>query len=97
MALIEILPGVYYDSELPWYSQPDELQNLALEVMEQPPKDSETETSGDHSRLLWGLWESTTETGTFDMRVDMLYEFSIDHRAFLSKIEHDQVTITQIS
>lgn len=98
MALIEILPGIYYDTEKAWYEQEGELIELANNTMQnQQPKSTDFETENDHNRLIWGVWESTTETGTFDMRVDMFYEFPISHKAFLSKSQHDTVTITQIA
>ena len=94
--MIEILPGVFYYPELAWYQQDEQLIALANEVMQTPTIDSEIETAGSNSRMIYGEWENTTIEGTFTMRVDMHYLYSISHGAFLSKSSHDDVTITQI-
>ena len=97
MALIEILPDVFYDSDLPWYEQDPQLIALADEVMQTAPIDSETETAGANSRLLWGEWETTTTEGTFTMRVDMHYLYPIESPAFESKSLQDTVTVIKIA
>ena len=96
MALIEILPDVFYDSDLPWYEQDPQLIELAETVMQTAPIDSVTETAGANSRMIWGEWQTTTSEGTFTMRVDMHYLFPIDRNNFMSKALQDTVLVTQI-
>ena len=69
--MIEILPDVWYNPDLPWYEQDEQLIELAEQVMQEPPIADEIETSGSNSRMIWGEWETTTTEGTFKMRVDM--------------------------
>lgn len=95
--MIEILPGVYYNPALPWYQQDPVLIELAEQIMQETPVDSETETSGANSRMIWGLWNHTTTEGNFNMRVDVSYLYDISSPAFKTKSNQDQVTITQIS
>ena len=94
--LIEILEGVFYDTELPWYEQSQELIDLADTVMQGAPKDSNTETAGENSRLLWAIWEHTTTIDTFDMRVDFHWLYPIESKAFMSKELQDTVIITPL-
>lgn len=95
--MIEILPGVYYDPSLTWYKQDPQLIELADVVMQDDPIDSEMEIGAGNERMIWGEWETTTSEGTFKMRVDMDYIYTIEHGAFLSKLEHDSVVVTQLA
>ena len=97
MALIEILPDVFYDSDLPWYEQDPQLIELAETVMQTAPIDSVTETAGANNRMIWGEWQTTTSEGTFTMRVDMHYLYPIESPSFMSKSLHDTVTVIKIA
>lgn len=96
---IEILPDVYFDPAKQWYEQPQELIDLAFQIEQTPPTDYEIEIGVEnptHQRLKWAVWESTTEMGLFQMRVDIIYLYSIENRAFLTKEAHNKVQITKI-
>jgi len=97
--MIEILPGIFYNPELDWFNQPQELIDLALEVEQTAPINFEMEVgiqNPKHQRFKFGVWEGTTEMGTFEMRVDIVYLYSIEHRAFLTKELNNIVTIKQL-
>ncbi len=99
--MIEILEGVFYDPAKEWYEQPQELIELALQIEQTQPIDYEFESLEVnglmHNRLKYGMWEHTTEIGTFRMRVDIVYLYPIEHRAFLTKAAHNRVTLTKVN
>jgi hypothetical protein len=94
--MIEILDGIFYDPTKEWYEQPFELIQLATEVEQTAPIDYDIETFEQNSRVLWSEWESTTECGTFIMRVEMVYLYGIENGAFKTKSEQNKVKITKI-
>lgn len=100
MALIEIEPGVFYDTEKPWWEQDEGLISTAQTVMQGEPKSEsagrafDAETQRWHS---WKIWEHTTSLGIFDMRVDFYFHEDSDSKAFDLKSIHNLITVTQIS
>ena len=97
MALIEVLPDVFYDTDEPWYEQPTELLDLAEQVMKEDPIDSDIETLDEKSRMIWGEWETTTTEGVFKMVVNMQYLYSIESRAYEAKQTQNVVVVEKIS
>lgn len=95
--LIEILPGVFYDSEKEWYEQPDELVGLAEATMQNEPQAKEEESSGAKKRFIWAEWQTTTSEGLFLMKVSFSWVYGISKGAYLSRASHDIVSITKLS
>jgi hypothetical protein len=97
--MIEILTGIYFDPSKEWYEQPQELIDLALEIEQTAPIGYEMEVgieNPSHERLKWAEWESTTEMGTFRMRVDKNYLYSIEHREYMGRSKDNQVFVQPI-
>jgi hypothetical protein len=97
--MIEILTGVFFDPSKEWYEQPQELIDLALEIEKTPWIGYELEVgieNPSHKRLKWAEWESTTEMGTFRMRVSKLYVYGIEAREHQAPKLNNQVTIIKI-
>jgi len=93
--IIEIDTDVFYDSEKTWYQQSPECIEMGQALILTPPFDSETEAClGGASRLLGGVWHTTTATGSFAMRVERTYVYPPENPAFLSKEFQDNVTVT---
>ena len=98
MALIEVDTDVYFDTTLQWYQQSNDCVALGRALMEETPKSINYEPCIDgQQRMLDGVWETTTATGTFDMSVIRHYEYPAMTKAFEAKAEHDTVTVNQIS
>ena len=96
---IEILQGVYFKPSLEWYEQDPLLIDLALQIEQTPPIDYEIEVGVEnptHPRLKWAIWESTTEMGLFQMRIDKIYVYGIEHNEFNALFKQNRVTITKI-
>jgi hypothetical protein len=97
---MEILEGIFYDSNSEWYEQDYRLIQLANQVEQTEPIDYqvETVTIGNtlQSRVKYSEWLHTTELGQFKFRIDMNYSFDISNPAFLTKSKHDTVTLTKI-
>lgn len=94
--LIEVDTGIFFDTELTWNEQSHDCILLGQNLVEETPKTSNIETLDNHSRLISGVWETTTNTGTFDMSVNREYIYLIDSPAYLAKDVQDIVTVTQI-
>lgn len=96
--MIEILNGVFYDPNEPWYKQPQELIDLAGEVMSKPAesKIEETLPSGE-KRLKKATWQEQTEIGLFEMTVTIDYLYEPDSRSWSSRKSHDNISIKKLS
>ena len=94
---LEILPNIFFDDLLEWFQQPQELIDLALEIEKTTPVGYEYETLGDHSRIAWAEWESSTECGTFRMRTHRIYMFPIEHDDYNIPRSNVIVTIIKLS
>jgi len=95
--MIEILNGVFYDPAKEWYEQPQELIDLGLEIEQTIPIGYELQTGGGNTRALWSEWETETECGVFKMKVEMSWMFDVSRPDFMSKTEHNKITIIKIS
>lgn len=98
--MIEILQGVFFDPSLEWYEQDPALIDLALEIEKTTPIDYEMEVgvqNPSHQRLKYAVWESTTEMGTFRMRVDKNYLYSIEHREFMARANDNRVFVEKLT
>ena len=95
--MIEILTGVYYDPSKGWYEQPTELIILGDEVITSAPVALEMQdVLGGGQRLVSGVWQTTTECGTFNMGVRPVWQYGPMSEGFNSRLSQDIITVTQI-
>lgn len=100
--LIEVDTGIWYDTDLQpdfWYLQSTECQLLGQETMQNtaPVSLVEEDCLSGEKRMISGVWERTTATGTFRFEVDRFYKYPADSKAFLQKSRQDKVVLTQLA
>jgi hypothetical protein len=97
---MEVLQGIFYDSNKEWYEQDYRLIELANQVEQTQPIEVNIETitigNTTQSRVKYSVWLHTTEMGDFRFRIDMNYMFDITSPAFLTKTKHDTITLCKV-
>lgn len=96
--LIEIEEGVFFDTEKRWYEQSPECIQAGQDLMVSTlPETADYEPcEAGSQRLLRGVWQATTSTGTFQMEVVRTYLYPANSNAFLTKLSQDTVTVTEL-
>lgn len=93
--IIEIDTDVFFDTDKSWYAQTADCIARGMAVMQNPPDTAGHQScAGGYERLVWGVWNVTTATGSFALRVDRSYAYGPESPAFLSKEFQDDVTVT---
>lgn len=95
--MIEVFDDVFFNPEVDWVKQPQQLIELMVDLVKEPPYDFEVEYHDDRSRYKIKKWITVTETGTFEIIVASHYLYPITHRAFLTKEKQDTITLIKIS